>query len=38
MKNVTAGANPMVLKKGIQNAVDAAVKVVSDNSKESFGF
>ena len=25
MKNVTAGANPMVLKKGIQKAVDAAV-------------
>ena len=25
MKNVAAGANPMVLKKGIQKAVDAAV-------------
>jgi len=40
MKNVTAGANPMVLKKGIQMAVDAAVenlKVISkkvDGSKD----
>ena len=25
MKNVTAGANPLVLRKGIQKAVDAAV-------------
>ncbi len=37
MKNVTAGANPMILKKGIQNAVDAAVKAVVDNSKEVSG-
>ena len=29
MKNITAGANPMVVKKGIQKAVDAAVKAVS---------
>jgi chaperonin GroEL len=34
MKNVTAGANPMVLRKGIQNAVDAAVKSIKDNSKK----
>ncbi len=33
MKNVTAGANPMILKKGIQSAVDTAVKAVIDNSK-----
>lgn len=37
MKNVTAGANPMVLKKGIQTAVDAAVKAVVENSKEISG-
>lgn len=34
MKNVTAGANPMVLRKGIQNAVDAAVKALKDHSKK----
>ncbi|MCI6842401.1 MAG: chaperonin GroEL [Clostridiales bacterium] len=33
MKNVTAGANPMVLKKGIQLAVDAAVKKLKEISK-----
>lgn len=33
MKNVTAGANPMVLKKGIQSAVDIAVEAVKSNSK-----
>ena len=33
MKNVAAGANPMVLKKGISKAVDAAVKAVVRNSK-----
>ncbi|MBQ1545901.1 MAG: chaperonin GroEL, partial [Clostridia bacterium] len=37
MKNVTAGANPMILKKGIQNAVDAAVKAVVDNSQKVSG-
>ena len=37
MKNVTAGANPMILKKGIQNAVSAAVKAVVDNSKQVSG-
>ena len=33
MKNIAAGANPMVLKKGIAKAVDAAVKAIVDNSK-----
>lgn len=33
MKNVVAGANPMVVKKGIQKAVDAAVKALKANSK-----
>ena len=33
MKNVTAGANPMVLKKGIQTAVNTAVEAVKANSK-----
>ncbi len=32
MKNVAAGANPMVVKKGIKKAVDAAVEVVKANS------
>ena len=34
MKNVTAGANPMILRKGIQNAVDTAVKAIVDHSKK----
>ncbi len=33
MKNVAAGANPMVVKKGIKIAVDAAVDAVKNNSK-----
>ncbi len=37
MKNVAAGANPMVLKKGIKKAVDAAVEVVVKNSKKVNG-
>ncbi len=37
MKNVTAGANPMVVKKGIQKAVDAAVAEVVKNSKKVSG-
>ncbi|MDD6988155.1 chaperonin GroEL [Ruminococcus sp.] len=37
MKNVTAGANPMVLKKGIADAVDVAVKAVKDNSQKVAG-
>ncbi len=32
MKNITAGANPMIVKKGIQKAVDAAVKAISASS------
>ena len=37
MKNVAAGANPMVLKKGISLAVDTAVKTVVGNSKKVNG-
>ncbi len=33
MKNVAAGANPMVVKKGIQKAVDAAVAALKAKSK-----
>ncbi|MBQ1218108.1 MAG: chaperonin GroEL, partial [Clostridia bacterium] len=33
MKNVTAGANPIILKKGIQKAVAAAVTEIKANSK-----
>ena len=33
MKNVAAGANPMVVKKGIKMGVDAAVEAVKENSK-----
>ena len=33
MKNVAAGANPMVVKKGIKVAVDTAVEAVKNNSK-----
>ena len=37
MKNVAAGANPMVVKKGIKNAVDIATKTVIANSKKVSG-
>ena len=37
MKNVAAGANPMVVKKGIQKAVKAAVAEVENNSKQVAG-
>ena len=37
MKNVTAGANPMVLRKGIQKAVDAAVAGLKANSQKVNG-
>lgn len=37
MKNVTAGANPMVLRKGIQKAVDEAVKGLATISKKVNG-
>ena len=33
MKNVAAGANPMVVKKGMQKAVDAVVAAIKDNAK-----
>ena len=33
MKNVAAGANPMVVKKGMQLAVDAAVEAIKTNAK-----
>lgn len=37
MKNVAAGANPIILKKGISKAVDVAVKSLVDNSKKVNG-
>ena len=32
MKNIAAGANPMVVKKGVQKAVDATVEEIKKNS------
>jgi chaperonin GroEL len=32
IKNVAAGANPMIMKKGIEKAVEVAVKAIKDNS------
>ena len=37
MKNVTAGANPMVLRKGMKKAVDAAVAALVASSKKVNG-
>ena len=37
MKNIAAGANPMVLKKGISKAVDTAVNTIIANSKSVEG-
>lgn len=37
MKNVAAGANPMVLKKGINKAVNTAVTIIKENSKKVNG-
>jgi chaperonin GroEL len=37
MKNVAAGANPMILKKGLQKAVDVAVAGIKDNSQKIKG-
>ncbi len=37
MKNITAGANPMVIRKGIAKAVDAAVEALKSNSKKVNG-
>lgn len=36
-KNVAAGANPMILKKGIQGAVDVAVDEIKKNAKDVSG-
>ena len=33
MKNIAAGANPMIVRKGISKAVDAAVTAIVNNSK-----
>ena len=35
IKNVAAGANPMIMRKGIQKAVDAAVAALKANSSPS---
>ncbi|MBQ7921276.1 MAG: chaperonin GroEL, partial [Clostridia bacterium] len=37
MKNITAGANPMVIRKGIKRAVDTAVEALQANSKKVSG-
>ena len=37
MKNVTAGANPMALKRGMQKAQSAAVEAIINNSKQVNG-
>ncbi|MBQ7153598.1 MAG: chaperonin GroEL [Clostridia bacterium] len=37
MKNVTAGANPMILRKGMKKAVDCAVSTLVANSKKVNG-
>ena len=37
MKNVAAGANPMIVRKGIQKAVDRAVEALKANSKKVNG-
>jgi chaperonin GroEL len=37
LKNVTAGANPLALKKGIEQAVDAVVENIKSQSKEVSG-
>ena len=37
MKNIAAGANPMILRKGITKAVEAAVEAIKSNSKDVEG-
>ncbi len=37
MKNIAAGANPMVVKKGMQKAVDAAVEEIKKNAQKIQG-
>lgn len=37
MKNIAAGANPMIVKKGMAKAVDTAVEEIAKNSKQVNG-
>jgi chaperonin GroEL len=37
MKNIAAGANPMILKRGIAKAVEAAVESIKENSEKVRG-
>ena len=37
MKNVAAGANPMIMKRGIQKAVDTAISAIKENSQNVKG-
>ena len=37
LKNIAAGANPMIVKKGIAKAVEAAVAEIKDNSRKVNG-
>ena len=37
LKNLAAGANPMVMKKGISKATDAAIEAIKDHSKPVSG-
>lgn len=37
LKNLAAGANPMVMRKGMSKAVEAAVKAIAENSKKVNG-
>lgn len=37
MKNIAAGANPMIMKKGISKAVDAAIAAIKENSQKING-
>ncbi len=37
MKNIAAGANPMIVKRGMQKAVDAAVAEIKKNAKKVAG-
>ncbi|MBQ7591243.1 MAG: chaperonin GroEL [Clostridia bacterium] len=37
MKNVTAGANPMIIRKGMKKAIDKAVECLAANSKPVSG-
>ncbi len=37
LKNVSAGANPMVMRKGMQKAVEAAIEAIKENSQSVNG-